>query len=376
MPTTNLQNSVEFKEQKFFIRMDVHKKSWAITIRSMGLEIARFTQPPSPETLAAHLNKSYPGGIYYSAYEAGFCGTGIHEELCKLGIQNIILHAADIPTTDKQKKNKTDIRDSRAIAESLEKNNVRGIHVLTREQQELRSMFRLRESTVIDVTRANNRLKGYLMYFGIQVPEELVKSERLGRKALEWLSDLELSVESGSLTLKYYAEDLSYRRKQLFEITKQLRRQIQATHQKTYECLLTIPGIGPITAMGLLAEIGDFNRFTDPDQYCSYLGLLPWEDGSGERYNTKGLQPRCNTHLRPLLIEASWAAVKKDRSLFAYYSKHAVKNSKRALVKVARKLALIAKGVAQKQQYYDPDYLTKVTNEKPKKVLEAKQNSI
>jgi transposase len=372
MPTPKLQNSAEFNGQKFFIGMDVHKKSWAITIRSMGLQIARFTQPPSCEALASHLKKNYPGGIYYSAYEAGFCGTGIHEELCKLGIQNIILHAADIPTTDKQKKNKTDIRDSRAIAENLEKSNVRGIHVLTREQQELRGLFRLRENTVIDVTRANNRLKGYLAYFGIQVPEELIKSERLGRKALDWLSNLELSVEAGSLSLKHYVEELSYRRKHLFEITKQLRKQIQATHQKTYECLLTIPGIGPITAMGLLAEIADFNRFKDPDQYCSYLGLMPWEDGSGESIKTKGMQPRCNTHLRPLLIEASWAAVKNDRILFAYYSRHAVKDSKKAIVKVARKLALIAKGVAQKQQHYNPDYLIQTTKEKAKKVLEAK----
>jgi transposase len=372
MPNTNLQNSIEFTEQKFYIGMDVHKKSWAITIRSMGLQIARFTQPPSPEALATHLKRNYPGGIYYSAYEAGFCGTGIHEELCKLGIHNIIVHAADIPTTDKQKKNKTDVRDSRCIAENLEKNNVRGIHVLTREQQELRSMFRLRESKVIDVTRANNRLKGYLAYFGIQLPAELVKSERLGRKALDWLSNLELAVEAGSLSLKYHTDELSYQRKQLLDITKQLRKQIQLTHQKTYECLLTIPGIGPITAMGLLAEIGDFNRFTDPDQYCSYLGLLPWDDASGENIKTKGMQPRCNTHLRPLIIEASWAAVKNDRNLFAYYSKHAVKNSKKAIVKVARKLALIAKGVAQKQQHYNPDYLTDIANEKLKKVLEAK----
>jgi len=81
------------------------------------------------------------------------------------------------------------------------------------------------------------------------------------------------------------------------------------------------------------------------------------------------MQPRCNRHLRPLLIEASWTAVKKDRNLFAYYSKHAVKNSKKAIVKVARKLALIAKGVAQKQQPYDPDYLNKTKNTKSGKVL-------
>src|SRR5271155_4360054 len=105
MRTTKLQNSDDFKGQKFYIGLDVHKRSWTATIRSMGIQIARFTQPPSAEALVSHLKKNFPGGEYCSAYEAGFCGTGIHEQLTEAGIKNIIIHAADIPTTDKQKKN-------------------------------------------------------------------------------------------------------------------------------------------------------------------------------------------------------------------------------------------------------------------------------
>src|SRR4051812_31257207 len=100
MPNTNLQNSIDFTGQKFYVGLDVHKRSWAVTIRSMGIEVARFTQPPSCSTIAAYLHKNFPGGDYFSAYEAGFCGTNIHEQLCKIGIKNIVVHAADIPTTD------------------------------------------------------------------------------------------------------------------------------------------------------------------------------------------------------------------------------------------------------------------------------------
>jgi len=363
MPTAKLQNSVDFEDQSFFIGMDVHKKSWTITIRSLGIQIARFTQPPSVETLVTHLKKNYPGGKYYSAYEAGFCGTDIHEQLCKHGIRNIIVHAGDIPSTDKQRKNKNDFRDSRAIAEKLEKNELHGIHVLTREQQELRSLFRLRQQKVIDVTRANNRLKGYLAYLAIELPEELSKTEYLSKKALDWLSNLELATEAGTLSLKTYSEELKYQRNQLSQITKLLRQQIKTHHSKSYEYLLTVPGIGPVTAMGLLAEIADFTRFKDPDEYCSFLGLMPWEDSSGDTVRTKGMQPRCNKFLRPLLMEASWAAIRNNRDLFVYYSKHAKRDSKKAIVKVARKVALTSKGVVQKQQPYDPDYLKKKVNE-------------
>jgi membrane protein YdbS with pleckstrin-like domain len=68
--------------------------------------VAHFTQPPSPGALLSHLQRKFPGGEYFSVYEAGFSGTGAHEKFCKLGIKNIVVHPGDIPRTDKEKKNK------------------------------------------------------------------------------------------------------------------------------------------------------------------------------------------------------------------------------------------------------------------------------
>jgi transposase len=367
MPSTKLQHSVDFNGQNFYVGLDVHKKSWSVTVRCLGMQVTHFTQPPCPEALVSTLKKKFPGGAFYSAYEAGFCGTVNHEQLCKLGISNIIVHAADIPSTDKQKKNKTDLHDSRSIAERLEKNDLHGIHILSREQQELRSLFRLRESKVKDVTRANNRLKGYLTFFGIEIPDTIAKSEFLSKKVLEWLDNLELASDAGTISLKQHMEALRYQRAQLYQITKLLRKQIQIIHDQAYKRLLTVPGIGSITAMGLLAEIADFNRFDEPDKYCSYLGLMPWNDSTGENLNTKGIQPRCNRHLRPLIIEASWTAIRNAPELLAYYSKHAAKNNKHAIIKVARRLVLIARGVVLKNQNYQADYLQTLQKEKTMK---------
>src|ERR1035438_6894144 len=126
MPSTNLQNSIDFKGQKFYVGLDVHKKSWYVTVRSLERQVAHFTQPPSAQALVKTLKEKFPGGVFNSAYEAGCCGTGHHEQLCKLGITNIIVHPGDVPSTDKQKKNKTDLHDSRSIAEYLEKKNLHG----------------------------------------------------------------------------------------------------------------------------------------------------------------------------------------------------------------------------------------------------------
>jgi transposase len=275
----------------------------------------------------------------------------------------MLIHAADLPATDKQKKNKTDLHDSRAIASHLEKGSLEGIYILTQEQQEVRSLFRLRESKVHDVTRSNNRLKSFLMYYSITLPTAVSKNGFLSSRALEWLN-LELGCAAGTLVLQQYIEELKYQRKQLSQITKSIREQILARDKQTYENLLSVPGIGSITAMGLIAEVADFKRFDDPDEYASYLGLCPWEDSSGDTIKTKGVQPRCNRHLRPLLVEASWVAIRKSRTLFAYYSKHGGKNGKKAIIKVARKLAMIAKGVATTGNPYQEDYLKKKQQER------------
>src|SRR5476651_187810 len=219
MLITNLQKTDDFNGQIFYVGLDVHKKSWAVTVRSLGIEVSHFTQPPGAGALKNYLQKEFPGGTYHSAYEAGFCGTGAHAELCKLGIKNIIVHAADVPSTDKQKKNKTDLHDSRAIADHLERGNLHGIYVLSQEQQELRSLFRLRECKVKDTTRANNRLKSFLMYYGIMIPETVSKCGDLTGRALAWL-DIELQSAAGTIVLQQYVAELKYQRKQLFQLTK------------------------------------------------------------------------------------------------------------------------------------------------------------
>jgi transposase len=375
MLDTNISKIIDFTGQNFYVGLDVHKKSWYVTVRSLDMEVARFTQPPSPDALVKTLKEKFPGGDYYSAYEAGFCGTSYHEQLCHLGIKNIIVHPADVPITDKQKKNKTDLHDSRNIAQQLEKKTMHGIHIMPREQQELRSLFRLRESRVKDVTRSNNRLKGFMMYFGIQVPPSLKKKEYLSKRILEWLSALELSTEAGRLSKEELIKELKHQREQEFKITKQLRIYVQTFFADDYKHLLSVPGIGSITAIALLSEIGNFSRFDDPDQYISYLGITPWNDSTGEDLRTKGIQPRCNKHLRPLLIEASWTAIRTAPELFAYYSKHAVKDNKHAIVKVARRLALIAKGVVLNKEDYQADYLQKKLKEKiAKKGLRQTKN--
>ena len=108
-------NTIHFENQIFYIGIDVHKRSWTVTIRTNGMVLKTYSMNPCPQELAKYLKRNYPGGIYKSTYEAGFCGFWIHQKLIKNGIENIVIHAADVPTTNKEKVTKTDKVDSKKL---------------------------------------------------------------------------------------------------------------------------------------------------------------------------------------------------------------------------------------------------------------------
>ncbi len=98
---------LDFSNQLIFVGIDVHKKSWTVTIQIGGIKIKTFSMDPNPEQLSKHLKMNYPKGIYKTVYESGFSGYWIDRKLRSLGIENIIVNAADIPTSNKEKIQKT-----------------------------------------------------------------------------------------------------------------------------------------------------------------------------------------------------------------------------------------------------------------------------
>jgi hypothetical protein len=98
---------LNFIGHNIYVGMDVHLKSWTVTIRTEHLEYKRFTQPPDAKALYNYLTRNFSGATYYSVYEAGFCGFSVHRQLEAFGICNIVVNAADVPTKQKEKVEKT-----------------------------------------------------------------------------------------------------------------------------------------------------------------------------------------------------------------------------------------------------------------------------
>ena len=103
--------------------------------------------------------------------------------------------------------------------------------------------------------------------------------------------------------------------------------------------MITIPGIGRLTAMILLTEIGDINRFKRLDDLCSYIGLIPNVYSSGESESVGDITKRGNRHVRTFIIESSWIAVRNDPALGCKY--HELCNrmpGNKAIIRIAKKL--------------------------------------
>ncbi len=337
----------------YYIGLDVHKKRWVVTIRAMNMELKTFSMNPSPKELSKFLRRNWAGGNYVSCYEAGFCGFWIHNELKSLGICNRVIHAADVPTTNKEKVNKRDKVDSRKLARELEKGELNAVYVPQLEHQELRSLGRLRCSCRQQIVRLKNRIKGHLHFYGIEISETQASRNWSGAfiKELETLCSVP---GAGATCLRILLEELKEHRVRLYKILRELRAYCRTCgFSDTIKYLISIPGIGFITAVTLVTEIIEISRFKKFDQLCSFFGLVPSTESSGDKEKIKGLTPRRNRYLKHLIIESAWIAVRKDPRLLEAYAQLSQRMKKTdAIIRISRKLLNRIRYVWEKQTPY------------------------
>ncbi len=351
MSTQN--NKLDFTDQEFNIGIDVHDKNWVVSIRNNKMELKTFSMNPSPKELYRHMNHNYPGGQYNSAYEAGFSGFWAHRELEKLGIKNIVIHAADVPITNKEKTNKDDKIDARKIARELDNNSLNSIYIPNEFNQQLRSLNRLRSRAVVSQTRVKNRIISHLYYYGITVPSNQ-EMPRWSGYFINWLKSIEFKHKTAKTYLLFCLEELLQHRKRIAQILRELKLYIKEHDlYQQIEYIRSVPGIGYVSAMVFYTEIMDINRFKKFDNLLSLVGLVPSTASSGDKSSEKGLTPRRNRFLRHMIIESAWVAVRKDPALLAAFNKLTKRMKKQdAIIRIAKKLLNRIRYVWKNQTYY------------------------
>ena len=334
------RNKLNFKGQNIYIGIDVHKKDWKVQIQSSSLTYKRFSQPPSTEALVSYLHHHFPGATYYSAYEAGFSGFWVHRQLLAQGVNNIVVHAADVPTTQKERAFKTDKRDCRKIAQALSNQELEALHVPSEKTQEDRSLVRMRLTLRKDLNREKNRVKSLLNFYGIQIPEQFLRSTHWSKSFIEWLKKLKFTTGSAEIALKLLISEVERLRSSMLEVTREIRKLANSeSYCSDMKLMTSIPGIGLVIGIAFLTQIEMISRFRNTDALAGYLGLVPNCHSSGEKENAGEMTFRGNKWLRELLIESAWMAARSDPALhLAYLNLCKRMKPNNAIIRIARKL--------------------------------------
>jgi transposase len=295
-------NDLNFEGQNIYAGFDVHLKSWQVTILTDGLNLKTFVMPPKPEVLNDYLRKNYPGATYHSAYEAGFSGLWAHYRLCNLGIHNIVANAADIPSTQKDRLQKEDRRDSRKIANALRSGTLTPIYTPSESTLNDRSLIRSRRALVRDLVRFKLRIKSFLYFYGIEYPQDIKASSKYWtNRFMDWIGQLPMQDISGRQALDILVKEAKIQKQLLKDVTCQIKQLSQSERYCRQAMLLrSVPGIALINAMVILTEVEDISRFPNAERFASFIGLVPMSKSSGEKEKVGEITLRAHDFLRCL----------------------------------------------------------------------------
>ena len=294
------------ENRNMYVGLDVHKETIDVSIaeghregevRHYGV-IASDLEPLDKVVRALRA----PDRRLHFVYEAGPCGFGIHRHLTARGEDCVVVSPSMIPKRSGDRI-KTDRRDSQMLARLHRAGELRAIYVPDAADEAMRDLVRAREDAVVVGTQAKYRLKAFLLRQGRRYPGR----EGWTLPYRRWLTDLSFPKAAQHIALQEYRDAIDETEKRIDRLTEQLR-QLAPTWRwaPVVAALQALRGVSFITAVALVAELGDLTRFGHPRELMAYLGLVPSEYSSGPSVRRGGITKAGNPHVRRLLAEAAW----------------------------------------------------------------------
>ena len=204
------------------------------------------------------------------------------------------------------KSNKNDAVDAEAICEAVQRPSMRFVPEKSIKQQDMQSIHRIRSQLVARRTAQGNQIRGLLLEYGIIIPKGISYVRREMPLILE-AADNGLSDLFREILCELY-EELVHLDKRVEEMEEKLLR--LSRQNEDCQRLLTIPGIGLLTATALVAAIGDVSVFKNGRELAAWLGLVPRQHSTGGKTSLMGISKRGDTYLRTLLIHGGRTVVR------------------------------------------------------------------
>ena len=253
------------------------------------------------------------------------------------------------------KSHKNDSRDAEASAEAVTRPTMRFVLAKDVDQQDIQALHRVRERLIGERTALVHAVHGLLHEYGMVRPKGVAKFRQAVVSKLEAEKDKRTPL-SQEMFWKL-VEEFAALEKQLAYDQEKLEA-LAATHPACQR-LMTIPGIGPLTATALVAAVSDASAFTNGRQCAAWLGLVPRQYSTGGQARLLGMSKRGESYLRKLLIHGAratirWVGRKTDRRSQWIRQLRERRGKNRTAVAVANKNARIVWALLTSHQDYQP----------------------
>lgn len=344
-------NADRVESSVIFVGVDVHVLSWHITIRSESGVVSRAAIGGSWEALKKVLSRWRPSEVTV-VYEAGYSGFWLYDEVVTWGGRCIVVPPSRIPV-ESGNRIKTDRRDSAKLAQLAWQGVLPGVWVPSMEQRQDREVLRERRRQVRQQRQLQCQITALLHCYGVCLPKP---AGRWSAGYIQRLGQLRFAGRGMDESFQRLVGRYLFVRQQLAEQTQLVRQLAQGeSYRRPIHWLTSLPGVGVLTAMDVLTELGDIRRFGSGEELAAYVGLTPSEYSSGPNVH-RGHISRCGkAAVRSRLVEASWIAIRFDGQLREIYERiRARRGGKRAIVAVARRLLLRMRRLWLDGRVYSP----------------------
>jgi transposase len=288
-----------------YLGLDVHKETIAVSIAPQNsTEVRRYGIIGGTLDAVDKLVKKLAQDHIelHVVYEAGPCGFVLCRHLRNKGIHCEVIAPSLIPKKASDRV-KTDRRDADQLARLYRAGELTAIHVPDQEDEAIRDLVRARTSAMTDQRQARNRLKGFLLRLGFRYTGKSSWNDAHKR----YLSGLVMPQGPQQIAFQEYIHAIN-------DATDRLERLAQAVEdalpgwkwEPVARALMSLRGVQVLTAMTLVAEVGDFSRFKDPRSLMHFFGLTPSEHTSSDKRVQGGITRCGNAHCRRVLTEAAW----------------------------------------------------------------------
>jgi transposase len=287
-----------------FVGLDVHKDSISVAVAEAGRAPARLVGTIGHDVakLVKVLARWGEPGQVNVVYEAGPTGYGLQRDLAARGYRCQVIAPSLIPKRAGDRV-KTDRRDCLRLAELSRAGELHAIWIPDRADEAIRDLARAREDAVHSRTQARHQLKGFLLRHAVRYTGKSSWCKAYYR----WLGTLNFGEPGAQTAFTEYALAVAAADERVARLTNALQRSIAGWRfEPVVAALQALRGIDIVSAIGLVAEIGDIGRFDHPRKLMGYLGLVPSEYSSGERLCRGSITKTGNSHARRLLTEAAW----------------------------------------------------------------------